>query len=122
MNSKSYTLGSFIADVRSILRDSNSTAYHWTDATILAGVCDALAFLGSVRPTTRYGENGTLREYDFPSGETQLKAYSAWIPENCRVGVVYYAAARCFEPDVTDTVNLQLAATLKQQAEAVFRQ
>jgi hypothetical protein len=50
----------------------------------------------------------------------ELLAYQVTYDERWELGIVYYAAARCYEMSITDSVSLQLAQTLKQQADAVF--
>ena len=50
-----------------------------------------------------------------------LLAFAVRINElRWRTGVIYFAASRCYEVGITDSVNLQLAQTLRKQADEIF--
>lgn len=114
-----YTLGGLIPNVREILRDTDSTRYHYTDMQILLGAVDGFRRLLGIRPEARY-VGGVLADVTFPPTELELKAFSVSIEDRWRLGLVYFAASRCYEIDVTDTVNMQLSQQYRQMADATF--
>ena len=114
-----YTLGGLIPNVREILRDTDNTRYHYTDMQILLGAVDGFRRLLCIRPEARY-VGGVLADVTFPSTELELKAFSVSIEDRWRLGLVYFAASRCYEIDVTDTVNMQLSQQYRQMADATF--
>ncbi len=114
----SFTIQSFVNDVKPLLDVAARSKF--TDAQLAHYAVDGLYRLYSVRPSSRYNEDGTLDDVVFPTADNALLAFSVKIDERWRLGVVYFAAARAHECGVTDTVNLQLAQSLKQQADAVF--
>lgn len=110
----------FISPVRRLTKDTGTTPYR-DDATICRAVVDALRHLRSVRPESRYDAQGALEDVAFPTDAAELAAFEVGLEEAWRLGVAYYAAARCYEEDVTDSVNLQLAQTLFQKAAIEFQ-
>ena len=70
-------------------------------------------------PRPRSG-GGALSDPVVPTATQALLAFSVEIRRRHVLGIVYFAAARCMETGITDSVNLQLSQTLKQQADAVF--
>ena len=114
-----FALSSFITNVREILRDTDSTRYHYTDMQILLGMVDGFRRLFGVRPESRY-VGGVLTDVAFPETENELKAFTVSVEERWRLGIVYFAASRCYEIDVTDTVNMQLSQQYRQMADATF--
>ena len=114
-----YTLGGLIPNVREILRDTDNTRYHYTDMQILLGAVDGFRRLLGIRPEARY-VGGVLADVTFPSTELELKAFSVSIEDRWRLALAYFAASRCYEIDVTDTVNMQLSQQYRQMADATF--
>lgn len=114
------TIDSFKSEIREILRDPEVTGGtpHYSDDKIRAGVVDGFRRLYAVRPESRY-VGGVLTDVEFPEDNT-LGSFQVTFEDRWRLGIVYFAVARCFEADVTDTVNMQLAADFKKQADAVF--
>ena len=111
------TIGGFFDEVKELLDVAAQSSY--TDAQLCRFVVDGLRRLYAVRPATRYVD-GQIADPAFPSDTALLKAFSVDIEPRFRLGVVYYAAGRAHEVGVTDTVNLQLAQTLKKQGDDVF--
>lgn len=112
-------LSSLIPDVRMMLRDTNEGNYHFSDTAILNASLDAVVHLRSVRPESRYDVNCRLSPMELPSPE-DIAEFEVSVDERWRLGLVYFTAGRCFECDVVDAVNQQLAATMFQKAEAEF--
>lgn len=88
-------------------------------AVLAQHVVDGLRRLYALRPEARYVD-GVINDPVFPTALADLKAYEVSINPKWKLGVVYFAAARCHEEGITDSVNLQLAQTLKKEADAVF--
>lgn len=118
------TLSAFVPDVRRILRDNAAGAsgsYYYTDAQICAGIVDAFRHLNSVRPESRYNENCELVDLDYPSEtSSNITTFSVYFCDEWRLGLIYFAAARCYEADIKDTVHQQLAKDLFLKAEQNF--
>lgn len=110
----------FIPDVRKITRDTDSASPFRSDADICRAVVDAILHLRSVRPEARYDDECRLADVAFPADADALAAFEVTLNEAWRMGVVYYASARCYESDVTDSVNLQLAQTYFKRADEAF--
>ena len=114
-----FTVNSFVADVRAVTGDTDANDYRHTDAAVRLFVVDGLRRLFAVRPDSRYA-NGVIEDYDFPSTDAELSPFTIDIEPRWRMGVVYHAAARCFETDVVDAVNRELAAGYFKRADEVF--
>ena len=108
----------FIPDVRKMLDVAIRDGYD--GAELARYVRDGLVRLHDVNHESRY-VNGRLVSVSFPADDAELPTFVVDIEERWRLGVVYFAVARCHEVGITDSVNLQLAQTLKQQADAEFR-
>lgn len=110
----------FISPVRKLTKDEGTTPYR-DDATICRAVVDAFRRLHSVRPESRYDSQGLLADVEFPTDDDALAAFEVGVEVAWRLGIAYYAAARCYEEDITDSVNLQLAQMLFQKAAIEFQ-
>ena len=99
--------------------DGNTQTAQDKQAVLAQHVVDGLRRLYALRPEARY-LNGVLDDPVFPTALADLKAYEVKINPKWKLGVVYFAVARCHEEGITDSVNLQLAQTLKKEADAVF--
>lgn len=117
----SRTVSSFVPTVRQLTRDTSETAPFRSDATICKAVADAVVHLRSVRPSARYDADGRLDDVAFPTDADALAKLSLSLEERWQDAVAYYAAAKCYEQEVTDGVSLQLAQTLFKRAEAEFQ-
>ena len=103
--------------------------YRWSPSVVLTALCEGVRHLQSVRPETRY-VGGKLKEISFPVTDAGAAGYSltaarAWnvpVDERWAQGLVYYAMARCFEIDSSDTSNQLLAADFFNKAETRFQQ
>lgn len=113
-----YKIASFTKEIRDLTRDT-IIPYHHDDPLIFAAVRDAFIHLQSVRPESRY-IGITLCDTDFPEVDG-LGDFEITFDERWRLGIIYFAAARCYEADITDSVNLQLADTLTKKAELEFQ-
>ena len=109
-----------IPKVRELLRDNSAAVHHYTDQQIAQGAVDGCRLLFCERPESRY-VNCVLTDIEFSDIHATLVEQDIPIKEKWVLGVIYYAAARCYEIDVTDTVNLQLANQMKQNAIRVFQ-
>lgn len=126
------TVKSIVDDVRKLIDVAAQS--HYEDGDIAQYVVEGVHRLYALRPAARYGYDGKIENQVFPerapsSASTQdkaaadavLLAFAVRINElRWRTGVVYFAAGRCYEVGITDSVNLQLAQTLKKQADEIF--
>ena len=112
------TLNSFIPDVRVVMRDVNGGGY--SDNVILSGIAEGFRRMWSSRPASRFVK-GVLTTPNIPQDTTQLGEATFTLDDKWRRGIVCYAAAYCYESGLPDTVNLQMAQSLKQQAELIFK-
>lgn len=117
------TIGSIAGDVRVLMRDVptklNPTP-HYADDTVFAGIAEGFRRLWAVRPSSRYVD-GVLTYQPIPADEkTSVANTAVRFDERWRRGVVYFAAAYCYETGTPDTVNIQMAANYRQQADLVF--
>lgn len=112
------TISSFVTEIRDLTRDT-ITPYHHPDLLIHKAVKDAFVHMQSVRPESRY-EGMRLVDTEFPEADSDLGAFEITFDRRWRLGILYYAAARCYEADITDSVNLQLAQTLLQKSDVEF--
>ena len=113
-----FAISEFRKDVRDVLGDAGTDRRH-SDADIDRAVVDAFRRMRAVRPDSRYVD-GVLKDYVFPSAESDLAGFQVAFDERWRTGIVYHAAARRFEADVIDAVNRELAASYFKQADAAF--
>ncbi len=111
------TVAQLLPDVRKVL---DVTEDGYTDNDIANNVVEAIREMWRERAASRYVD-GKIVSDNFPTNEQELLLFGVSFDERWRLGIVYFAAARCYEQGITDSVNLQLAQTLKQQAAAVFR-
>ena len=109
------TLATVIAKTRTVLNDGTGSD-KYSDATLTEAISDALRHLWSVNPITRYDESGRIVEKTIPSATTDAVP----VAERYLLGLAYYAAARCYEGNITDTVNVALANALFQKASVEF--
>ena len=116
------TIASIANDVRVLMRDVptelNPTP-HYADETIYAGIKEGFKHMWAVRPSSRY-IHGVILDQPIPSEGATIAETAVFFDERWRRGVVYYAAAICYETGTPDTVNIQMANYFKQQADAVF--
>lgn len=112
------SLNSFITDVRVLMRDT-AGEHNYSDFTILSGIVEGFKRMWSIRPSSRY-IGGELVDQEFPQCPSQLGDMTISYNDRWRRGLICYAASICYETGVPDAVNLQMANTMKQQADAVF--
>lgn len=112
------SLNSFITDVRVLMRDA-AGEHNYSDSTILSGVVEGFKRMWSIRPSSRY-IGGELVDQKFPQDTAQWGEFNISFNDRWRRGLIYYAAAMCYETGIPDAVNLQMANTMKQQADGVF--
>lgn len=111
------TISEFIPQVKELLDIAVRDTY--TDAVVAKHIVEGLDRMYAVAPHTRY-VGGAISDPVFPTATQALLAFSVQIRRRYVLGVVYFAAARCMETGITDSINLQLSQALKQQADAVF--
>jgi hypothetical protein len=111
------TVAQLLPDVRKVL---DVTEDGYADEDLAQNVAEAFREMWRERAASRY-VGCRIASVDFPSDMQELLSFEVSFDERWRLGIVYFAAARCYEQGITDSVNLQLAQTLKQQAAAVFR-
>ena len=131
------TLQSIVDDAKRML--DVAARSHYTDAELSRYAVEGMRRLCALQPSCRY-RAGVLDDQNFPVAPDPLPdtatpeekaenealiadalAFEVRINEpRWRIGVVYFTAGRAYEVGITDAVNLQLAATLKKQADDVF--
>lgn len=125
------TIQSIVDDVRPLLDVAAQS--HYTDAQLGSYVTEAVRRMYALRPSSRYGA-GTIDDQELPerapssasdqekaAADAALLAFGVRVNEGrWRYGLICYAAGRAHEVGITDTVNLQLAVTLKKQADEIF--
>lgn len=112
------TIKSIADDAKAMLDVAARSQY--TDAQLAGYVVDGIRRLHSVRPSERYVD-GVIADPEFPSNPAALPAFEFEIGESrFFLGLAYFAAGRAHEVGITDAVNLQMAATLKKQADEIF--
>lgn len=114
-------LASFIPEVRRITRDTSASDPIHHDSDVYHALVDAFRHLYAIRPESRYSTIGQIEDIDFPKDDAALESFVVSFDDRWRLGILYFAAARCYEADVTDSVNLQLAQALLQKADAEFQ-
>lgn len=108
------TANDIIEKVRGVLNDGTGSD-KYLDSVILTHIREALHYLWSVKPVTRY-VNGVLDGGVVPAAATDVVP----VDDRYALGLAYYAAARCYEDNITDTVNATLAQTLMAKADKEF--
>ena len=112
------TVQSMVTDARELLDVAAQS--HYTDAQLAQYVVEGVRRMYSVRPSSRYGE-GVIDDQVFPTESAALLAFGVRVNEaRWRQGIVYWAAGLAHEVGITDSVKLQMAQTLKKQADEVF--
>lgn len=109
------TANDIIVKVRGLLNDGTGSS-KYDNNVIIAHIGDALHRLWRDNPITRY-VNGVLTDSPTPSSAED----TIQVDGRYALGLAYYAAARCYEDNITDTVNATLAQTLMQKALAEFQ-
>ena len=125
------TVQSIVDDVRKLIDVAAQS--HYEDGDIAQYVVEGVHRLYALRPSARYGACGIDNQVfperapssasaaDKEAADAVLLAFAVRINElRWRTGVIYFAASRCYEVGITDSVNLQLAQTLKKQADEIF--
>lgn len=113
------TINSIALSARDLL--DVSARNHFTINQMSKYVAEGLRRLYAVRPASRMSEAGGALYSSLPLDAAEVEEASVVINEERWIqGVVYYAAALAHEAGVTDSVNLQLAQTLKKQADEIF--
>ena len=109
------TLATVIAKTRTVLNDGTGSD-KYLDSTIIEAIADAIRHLWSVNPVTRKDDNGVIVERTVPSASADIVP----VADKYLLGLAYYAAARIYEGNITDTVNVSLANGLFQKAAVEF--
>lgn len=117
------TVGDIVAKVREYMLDTEPAAYRYSDALVVGAVFDGLRVLHSARPESQYeGLKLVSHDYPFvtpgtPAEEVEAAKEMPWhLEPRWEMAVRYFACARCFEVDSSDTINLQRA----QECQANF--
>lgn len=101
--------------VRTLVNDAKSP-HRFTDSQIWGFATDAVRRLRTINPSERYGENGLLDD-SIPS---EVADADVRIDPRHHEAVIMYVAAKAYELDMTDTVNLQTANVLLSRAESMM--
>lgn len=118
------TIGALASEARGLLNDpipdGASDGTYYKTAAIAHGIVDAWRRLCVRQPSVRYDANGHIDDVVFETTDQALLAQTLTFDERWKLGLLYFAAARCHEGDIKDSVHQQLGQTLRQQAEAEF--
>jgi hypothetical protein len=110
------TVAELESKVRKILLDTIEP-YRWDSNFIRETIADAVAFLQSIRPETRY-VNGKLFDGDFVPDD-DLDPFP--ISDRYREGIVAYMAYKCLECENPDIQNLTLAENYLNKAKTLMQ-
>lgn len=110
------TIGDIVKRVREYMLDTEEGAYRYSDKLIAGAVFDGIRVLHQMRPDSNY-EGLKYVEYEYPyitSDSTEEDVAAAlemqWhLDPRWEQAIRYFACARCFEIDSSDTLNLQRA-------------
>ena len=103
-------------EVRLLVNDTESP-FRFTQEAIFRYTVVAVRHLRNVNRSEEYGPNGLLdSEIPAPSVEADIR-----IDPKHEDGVVKFVASLVYEQDQSDTVNMQIAASLRTRAEALFQ-
>lgn len=106
----------FFSGIREVLGDTKGSYY--TDSQVALCLRDAFNKMYSIRPSTRFVGQDIINVI-FPKDDS-LMNFEITYDEKYRLGLIYFAASRCYESDIKDLVHQQLSAQLRKQAEAEF--
>lgn len=110
------TIGDIEKKVRTLVNDSDAGAYRFASNDIYGFIVDAIRHLQRIRPETRYA-NGVLMSGEIvPSASTEIP-----VDYRFEEALVTYAAYKVYQLDMSDTVNMQMADTLRTRAEALMQ-
>ena len=110
------TIGDMVKKVREYMLDTVEGSYRFSDALIVGAIFDGIRLLHQVRPDSCY-EGLKYVEYDYPvitpdataGALASAKAMPWHLDPRWEMAVRYFACARCFEIESSDTMNLQRA-------------
>jgi hypothetical protein len=110
------TIGDIVQRVREYMLDTESGAYRYSDRLIVGAIFDGMRTLHQMTPASSY-QGLNYVEYEYPyvtdnTSDADLEEYKArpWhLDPRWEMAVRYFACARCFEIDGSDTLNLQRA-------------
>ena len=110
------TIGDIVKRVREYMLDTDSGAHRYSDALIVGAVFDGMRVLHQMTPASSYcGLQYVEYEYPYITESTSAADIEAaknrpWhLDPRWEMAIRYFACARCFEIDGSDTVNLQRA-------------
>ena len=110
------TIGDMVKKVREYMLDTVEDSYRFSDALVVGAIFDGIRLLHQVRPDSCY-EGLKYVEHDYPvitpdataEALASAKAMPWHLDPRWEMAVRYFACARCFEIDSSDTMNLQRA-------------
>lgn len=131
------TIQSVIDDAKAMI--DVAARSHYTDSQLARYVVEGMRRLCALQPSCRYAD-GVIDDQNFPVAPDPLPntasqeartanaqaiadalAFELRINEpRWRQGVVYFTVGKAYEVGVTDSVNLQLAQTMRKQADEIF--
>ena len=102
--------------VRRILND-DTEPYRWTHDAIRDDVHDAIIYLHSIRPETRF-VNGKLNDYvELPTDD----GANIDVEQRFFEGIVFYVVHKCYLSDDPDTINANLSESYLAKAKERFQ-
>ena len=101
---------------RIVLMDEQEQ-FRWSSAFIRMALEDAIAFLHSIRPETKYVNGECVGGIELPEdGDAEFS-----VDVRYREGIVAYVAHKCLERDNSDTQNLTLSETYLNKAKTLMQ-
>lgn len=110
------TYADYETKVRLLVNDTQEPL-RFSQVDVFGCVRDAVEHLRNINRAERYGLNGLLDEaVPEPNADADIRVDSRHVE-----AVVKYAAHLVYQLDMSDTVNMQIAETLRARAEALMQ-
>lgn len=110
------TYADYETKVRLLVNDTQEP-YRFAQGDVFDAVCNAVEHLRNINRAERYGLNGLLDEaVPAPDADADIRVDSRHVE-----AVVKYAAHLVYQFDMSDTVNMQIAESLRTRSEALMQ-
>lgn len=110
------TVGDIEARARAVLLD-DVKPYRWSAAFMRSALEDAVRFLHSLRPSTRYVGGAFAGAVSLPEDDGE----TFHVESKFREALVAYVAYKCLEMDSNDTQNQALAEQFLSKAKTLMQ-
>lgn len=101
---------------RTVLLD-DVAPYRWSASFIRSALQDAVRFLHSIRPSTRYVGGAFAGEVSLPESDDEM----FHVEDKYREALAAYVAHKCLEMDSNDTQNLALSESYLSKAKTLMQ-